>query len=348
MHVCKYLIKSTLKGVLDIIRRENGFLMNVVIVVILVLLVLLFGWLAFRAWRSRRGWLKWIGGILSSLLTLVFLLVTAVILLGFYKMNAAPYKYSDAEVKLAMTPEQIALGERYANGCTGCHATTGQLPLDGGSENLLAGSPLGSVYAPNLTPGGPLKDWTDTEIIRAIREGVRKNGQPLMVMPSEAFQHLSDDDVQAVVAYLRSQPAVEHQVPDRNLSVMAAIFVGAGMLPTSAQPPITAPVVAPQTGTVAYGEYLSRGFGCRDCHGPDLAGQPSNYQGPHGPNLTALVPNWTQENFLTLFHEGLDPQGNPVPADQMPWKEYQKVFTDEQLIDLYNYIHALPLTQSPK
>jgi mono/diheme cytochrome c family protein len=301
-----------------------------------------------RAWCSRRGWLKWIGGILSSLLTLVFLLVAVVISLGIYKMNVAPYKYSDAQVTIAATPEQLALGERYANTCTGCHSTTGQLPLDGGSDNFLDGSPMGVLYAPNLTPGGPLKDWTDTEIIRAIREGVKKNGQPLMVMPSEAFHHLSDEDVYAIVAYLRSQPAVDRQVPDRNLSLMAAIFLGAGMFPTSAQPPITAPVVAPQPGTVAYGEYLSRGFGCRDCHGPDLAGQPSNYQGPHGPNLTEIVPGWTQENFLTLFHDGIDPLGSPVPPNEMPWKEYQKVFTDEQLIDLFNYIHGLAPMESPK
>ena len=170
-----------------------------------------------------------------------------------------------------MTPEQIALGQRYAIGCAGCHSSTENLPLDGGKDNFLAGGPpLGSIYAPNLTPGGPLKDWTDAEIIRAIREGVDKDGRPLLIMPSRNLHGMSDADAQAMVAYLRSTPAVEREVPKTNLNALGAIIVASGMFPTSAQPPITGPVASPQPGTVANGEYVIST--CRDCHGQDLAG----------------------------------------------------------------------------
>jgi mono/diheme cytochrome c family protein len=319
-------------------------ILNVVSVLVLILLILLFGWLAWGLWHARNGSVRWLGGILSSLLTLVAAALTVVVLLGFYRMNVAPYKYSQADVEVAMSPEQIALGERYAHGCADCHSSSGNLPLDGSKENFLAGGmPLGVLYAPNLTPAGLLKDWSDADIARAIREGVNKDGQPLMIMPSSAFHALSDADVQALVAYIRSQPPVERDLPQRDLTALAAVFLGSGMFPTSAQPPITQPVSAPPPGSAAYGEYLTRAMGCRDCHGPNLEGM-SGDQGPAAPNLTVIVPNWSEENLMKLFRNGVDPSGNPV-SDEMPWKSYGKMFTDDQLKDLYAYLSTLqPIT----
>lgn len=319
-------------------------LFNIIVVLILGFLAFLLGWLAWRAWHAKRGWLKWIGGILSSLVTLLLVLLLGVILLGFYRMNVPPYKYTDTSFASDLTPEQIALGERFVNGCADCHSTTGSPPLDGSSANFLEdGPPLGVIYAPNLTPAGKLKDWSDVEIARAIREGVDKDGRPLYIMPSQAFHALSDADVAAIVAYIRSQPAVEHPTPERNLNFLAALMIGAGMVPSSAQPPITGPMVAPETGTAAYGEYISMSAGCRDCHGPNLeGGQPG--MGPIGPNLTLIVPSWTEENFINVFRQGVGPGGSPI-SDDMPWKSYSKMFTDDQLKDLYTYLHGLqPLT----
>ena len=82
-----------------------------------------------------------------------------------------------------------------------------------------------------MTPGGPLKDWSDGEIVRAIREGLDRDGRPLLIMPSDAFHHLSDDDVQNLVAYLRSQPAVQHATPARDMNLLGLILVGAGLFP---------------------------------------------------------------------------------------------------------------------
>ena len=110
---------------------------NILIMLVLVLLVVLFGWLAWRSWHARKTWVKWIAGILTSLLTLALAGVIAAVLVGFYRMNVPPYKYSQADIKVAMTPEQIALGERYAHGCAGCHSSSGSLPLDGSKDNFL-------------------------------------------------------------------------------------------------------------------------------------------------------------------------------------------------------------------
>jgi mono/diheme cytochrome c family protein len=314
--------------------------LNIFVVLLIGLVALFLGWLAWRAWHARRGWLKWIGGLLSSLATLLVVLLLGVILWGFYRMNVPPYRYSDTGVQVDMTPEQLALGARYANGCADCHSTTGSPPLDGSKDNFLEGGPpMGVLYAPNLTPGGKLKDWTDADIIRAIREGVDKDGKPLFIMPSQAFHAMSDADVAAIVAYLRSQPAVDRPVPERNLTVLAAVLIGAGMAPASPQPPITDPVVAPPMGTADYGEYITRVMGCHDCHGPNLGGGVPG-MGPVGPNLTMIVPTWTEEDLFNLFRQGVGPGGAAI-SDEMPWKTYNKIFTDDQLKDIYSYLHAL-------
>ncbi|RPJ38595.1 MAG: cytochrome c, partial [Chloroflexi bacterium] len=258
------------------------------------------------------------------------------------------YQYSVSDHKVAMTPENIARGERLAHLCADCHSTAGAPPLDGSKDNFVEGGPpVGVLYATNLTPGGPLKEWTDGEIMRAIREGVNKDGRPLMIMPSQAFKELSDQDTEAIVAYLRSQPAVNRDLPERDLNAVAAVFLGAGMFPTSAQPPVTIPVTGPAQGTPEYGRYLVSATGCKDCHGPDLAGLAASPDGnPGAPNLTVTVPSWQEAEFIAIFREGVNPSGRRI-GDGMPWKSYGAAFTDEELRDMYNYLHSLPKTETP-
>ena len=252
-------------------------IVNIVSLLVLVLLVVLFAWLATRAWRAKRAFVKWPGVILTGLLTLVFAAVTVVAVLGFVKLEAR-HANPVADLKVAGTAEQIARG-----GATGLGLR--RLPLaDARSavgrqhrEFIAGGPPLGVIYATNLTPGGPLQGWTDGEIVRAIREGIANDGRALIVMPSQAYRHLSDADVQALVAYLRSQPAVNNPQPARNMNILAALFVGAGLFPTSAQAPVgvvSAPPPVPPPSTAS--TWCSAG-GCADCHGAKLDGVPQQF-----------------------------------------------------------------------
>jgi hypothetical protein len=156
------------------------------IVQIVVALVLAVGaaWLALRAWRSRRGALvRWPGSILAGLLTLVLGLIVIVSSIGFSKVHAK-HDNPIQNVQVASSADQIARGERMAHLCQGCHSVSSNLPLNGGDENF--GGPFGTLYPPNLTPGGPLRDWSDGEVIRAIRQGIHKDGRALVVMPAVA------------------------------------------------------------------------------------------------------------------------------------------------------------------
>lgn len=313
---------------------------------LVILLAALFAWLATRAWRARSALVRWPGLALSGLLALALAVVAVVGLIGIYRLNVAPYRYTVSDVQVAMTPENIARGEKLAHICIDCHSSTGDLPLDGSAFDFLAdpsAPPVGSLWGPNLTSGGRLKDWSDGEILRALREGVGKDGRPLVIMTSQAFKYMSDEDAQALVAYLRSQPAVERDLPRRDLNLLGAIFFGAGLFPTSAQEPITAPVVAPAPGSEAYGEYLVYATGCRDCHGENLDGVVQN--GPPGlsaPNLLTSMPAWEEAKFLALFRSGKLPNGRGVDPMVMPWKSYGETFTDQDLKDIYNYLHGLP------
>jgi len=206
----------------------------------------------------------------------------------------------------------------------------------------IVGVLFGTIYAPNLTPTH-LGHWTDGEIIRAIREGVHRSGRSLIFMPSTAFRNLSDDDVQAIVAYLRSQPPVEPDTPPNRLNVLGAIGANFDDPETlqpifEAQPPVTEPVVAPPAGpTEAYGEYLAS-YTCPLCHGADLGGN----EAFRAPGLAGVGLTWTEEQFINFMRTGERPSGPPVDGELMPWEDLSKIFEDDDdLRAIFAYLGTL-------
>lgn len=326
-------------------------------VLILVVLIALFGFLTTRAWKLKNAMLKWGGVVITGLLTLIPTALLVLALRGFYLLNQQ-HANPVTDVQVAGTPAQVARGEQLAQVCVNCHTSNGQLPLSG--TNFAAKfdmPPLGTLYAPNLTPGGNIDDWTDGELMRAIREGVHKDGRSLLVMPAETFRNLSDEDVQAIVAYLRSQPATGGPIPTNRFNLFGALFLNLADFRT-AQPPVGS-VTAPSPGVTAeYGQYMVDIIGCRSCHGDQLQGKVDSGQPgpPPGPNLTAILPQWTEEQFMTLFNTGQLPGGGTVPLltlpsgfsePRMPWNEVRAATTDDELRAMYTYLHSLPLIEGP-
>ena len=317
--------------------------------VTLLLAVAVLGvWLISRSRRAANRIVKWVGLSVSSLVTLAVVLGLGAVSVGFYRIDFPRYHASAADIKVAGTPDQIARGARFAFLCASCHSAHGDPPLVG--HNFFTGPgvpPVGTMYAANLTPTGEIKDWSDGEIIRAIREGVHKNGRSLIVMPSEVFHNMSDSDVHAVVAFLRSQTAAGDPTPPTRLNVLGALFIAMG-LPTAAQPPITQPIVAPPEGTSAeYGKYLVSIAGCHVCHGEHLAGRVPGGQGPPaGPNLTMIVPKWTADGFVQTIRTGVDPVKHKL-TEEMPWQSISKFARDDDLAAIYAYLHGLTPVAGP-
>jgi mono/diheme cytochrome c family protein len=329
---------------------------DIVGILILVALIAVFGFLTSRAWKARKRWLKWIGVFFAGLVTLIPTLLLILALVGFAKLNER-FNNPVETIQVARTPAQIARGEKLANACASCHTPGSQPPLSGVNFGAKFGfPPMGVLYAPNLTPSGNIQDWSDGEIIRAIREGINKDGRSLLIMPAGNFRNMSDEDVQALVAYLRSQPPIGGPIPSTQFNVLGAIFTNLSDFRT-AQPPV-GHVTAPQAGTPEYGKYLVDVIGCRDCHGAQLQGKVDNGQpGPTpGPNLTQIVPKWTQEEFMAFFNTGTLPGGAKVPVltlpsgfsePRMPWTMVRATTTDEELKAMYAYLHNLQPVEGP-
>ena len=149
--------------------------------------------------------LRWAGYAFASIFGLVLIAVAAIWLLSSSKLNA---RAEGRPEHLAQpTPAQQADIEREARslGCFSCHG-------EGLRGNKMFDQPLiGTVWAPNLTLVAA--HASDQQLARAIRQGIGVDGRSLFVMPSEAFQHLSDQEVTALVAMIRGLPARERRRP---------------------------------------------------------------------------------------------------------------------------------------
>jgi mono/diheme cytochrome c family protein len=315
---------------------------NLIIWLIFILLAIGFAWLAIRAWRAKSPLTKWGGVVLGGLLALVTALVAVIAVPGLIRLylprgNPAP------DLQVAGTPEQVARGQHLAASfCASCHSATGELPLTGGLDLFSdIPIPLGSAWSANLTPAGRLADYTDGEIFRLLREGVDKDRRPLIMMGVVRVRNMSDEDLHAVIAFLRSQPAVENDVPmplDQP-NFLAAVMGGAGMLPP-AQPPVQGPIVAPPAAeTAEFGEYNVSFQDCRDCHGEDLRGGVEGQLPPIGPDL-AIVKGWTRDEFIATLRTGVDPSGHQL-SEAMPWRQIG-LLDDVELGAIYLYLKSLP------
>ena len=133
---------------------------------------------------------------------------------------------SAQQVPAAMTQAQkLERGEylTWICACNDCH-TPGTFYGAPDMERKLAGSELGWVgpwgtsYARNITPDAEtgIGNWSEDDIVKTIRTGQRADGTPVLPpMPWGMYAHMSDEDAYAVAAYLKSLPAVKHQVPDK-------------------------------------------------------------------------------------------------------------------------------------
>jgi mono/diheme cytochrome c family protein len=293
-----------------------------------------------RAWRSSRAAIKWSGTVAASLFTLIFAFASVASARGMF-LAYAPRGSAPPTLTVERTPERVARGEHIARAlCSSCHSTTADVPLTGG-KNLSeeAHMPLGDIVPFNLTPGGPLKTWSDGEIFRAVRNAADRDRHPLVVMSGQGVRNLSDDDVHSVIAYLRSQAPVESATAPERLSFISMIFAGAGMLPLdlSYRPEhIAAPAKGP---TAEYGQYVVGWAGCKECHGAELTGGGGGVL-PKGPNLR-VVKGWTRDQFIQTIRSGVDPFGKKLDPMMMPWKFLGRM-DDDELSAVHAYLTSLP------
>ncbi len=302
-------------------------------------------------------------------------LLVAAALVGFLALKKPAMRAPSAE-KIEATPERLARGryltENVAH-CVGCHSDAYfdrfAIPIKKGTEGQ-GGFPFdkglgvpGLVQAQNITsdPKDGIGAWTDGEVLRAVREGVNRDGQALFpMMPYEKFRALSDEDAKSILVYVRTFRPIAHAVAARRLDFPVNFLV------KFAPKPLDGPVAEPDPkDTVAYGKYLATIAGCGNCHTPiDSKGRPIPGQefsggwlmpGPWGrvvsANLTPDPDNYmgqaSREEFIDRFKslEGLDGDDAPVapPGKNtvMAWTRYARMTRDD-LGAIYDYLKTIP------
>jgi mono/diheme cytochrome c family protein len=313
--------------------------MNVVVLTLLIVVAALLAWCVVRCWRHDNVIRKWCGSGLAALLAVVACLIGVLMIAGLFKLHAREAAIPD--IKVAGTDDQIQRGRDVADGfCSGCHSRSGTL-TGGGDLGKDISIPIGSFVPTNLTPLGDLNHWSDGEIFRAIRNGVDADGHWLILMSYTNAGKLSDNDILALIAYIRSVPAAGEKTvnpPDR-LNPLGLAMLGAGLLPTG-KPVQTAAITAPAKGaTLQFGEYIISYQDCRECHGANLTGGVQGQLAPIGPGLS-LVKEWKLNEFIATMRNGTDPSGHQL-AKEMPWQAVGKM-DDEELAAIYTYLSHLP------
>ncbi|MBL7740628.1 MAG: c-type cytochrome [Chitinophagaceae bacterium] len=307
--------------------------------------------------RKFLKFLKWTGIAILSILLILYIVIE----LRQNRIFDAPYPV----VRATDDSLVIARGKALVYGpahCANCHAPKEmeeqvnkgiETPLSGG---LVFDLPIGEIYAKNITPDATgIGNMTDAEVARALRYGVRKDGRALFdFMP---FHNTSDEDLTAIISYLRSQPAVKHEVPENKMNLVGKAV--SAFLLKPAGPVGDVPVAVKRDTSALYGQYLANNVAnCRGCHtnrdlmtgafiGEDYAGglqfETATDSGTYyltTPNLTpdeatGRIVGWSQRQFIDRFRTG-----RLIKQTHMPWGPFGRM-SDDELKAIYNFLQTV-------
>jgi len=239
--------------------------------------------------------------------------------------------------------------------CGNCHTPKGPDGKAIAGKELSGGEPINSpvfhAVPANITPDKAtgIGNWTDAQIIDAIRNGKRPDGTIIgPPMPIGFYRGMSDTDVKAIVAYLRSVKPVSNKTEKSTYKIP---------LPPGYGPPVTHVADVPRSDHLAYGRYLATGLGhCMDCHTPAVQGRPdfsrigaggNPFGAPGGgvvisANLTPGNPNgianWTNQQVKEAITKGMRPDRPLVKLMAFDWYRHM---TNADLNDLIAFLRSL-------
>lgn len=308
---------------------------------------------------------RWQKGILASIVVLAALLAVAITATIGWRPFLGPRARPLTDRRFEPAPARLERGEylvRNVAGCLFCHSEVDTsvegLPVKAGAAG--AGRPFTAedmpwLVASNITSdaGTGAGSWTDDMLARAIREGVGHDGRALFpMMPYHNYRMMSDEDLAAVVTYIRSLPAVSRRHPATEIPFPP------GPLINAVPEPVTGEVPEPDTSTPERrGRYLATLASCADCHSPrteqgdyiagmDFAGgNVLKYEGARperaASNLTPSpngIPYYDEHLFIEVIRTGRA-RARQI-SDVMPWGHYRDM-TDEDLKAIFAFLRTL-------
>jgi mono/diheme cytochrome c family protein len=283
--------------------------------------------------------------IIGIILIVIIILLAAVVGYVFAQSNAflaKTYEVETVTIDIPTDEASITEGERIymSRGCGGCHGGDA-----GGNPTFIDSPALGTIGAKNLTRGAGGYEYTAEDYIRAIQHGIGHDGHALVIMPSQIWQRMPEDELANLVAFLMQHEPVDREIPQATYGIVGRALVAFNVLPFAAE------VIDHENAglldieaapSVEYGSYLS--LICADCHGANFAGQadPSDST-VFAPNLTPHVDGlgtWTLEDFTAALRQGVRPDGTQINPANMPWSNFS-FFNDTEIEAIYTYLQSL-------
>jgi mono/diheme cytochrome c family protein len=293
--------------------------------------------------RLLRKALRWTTVSLGFLFLLSLVAYSLVFWRTQQRLNAA-YPVETLPIQVPGDSAALARGEHIfrSRGCADCHGR------DLGGKMFLDNLALGRVAAPNLTGGngGLPADFGPADWLRVLKHGVNREGKPLVFMPSHETTQFSDKDLAELIAYCRSRPPVDKELPrPAKLGPVARLLLATGRLDLPAEridhTPRAVAEVTPAI-TVAYGAYLA--VACSGCHRENFQGGDPVAPGfPPVPNITATgrPGQWSEAQFIHALRTGIRPDGHRMRNEDMPW-QMTREFSDLELKAIRLHLLSLP------
>lgn len=293
-----------------------------------------------------RKLVKWLVRVLVVVVVVVGVLLAAAYVLSERRM-AKVYAIEPAVSPVSTDPGAVERGAHVATirGCRECHGP------DMASATFIDDPLVARLSGPNLTPAGPGGQFSDVDLVRAIRHGVGREGRSLLFMPSQEFSHLSDQDMGDLLAYLHNLPAVDRTPPENRIGPLGRVLFVAGKIPLLPAEVVDhdARPALPEAGpTAAYGAYLSGA--CMGCHGKAFSGGHIPGTPPDWPDAANLTPgpgglaDWSEADFSKALREGIAPGGRQLQTRYMPVSA-TKHLTDVEVSALFAFLRSLPAKQ---
>lgn len=265
--------------------------------------------------------LKWIGIAVGAIVIVALLVIFGV---SEYRWRET-FDVPAAQVVIPSDSASLALGRHVfeTRGCEGCHGQglAGKVFLDDPK--------IARLVAPNVPRA--IKAYSDADLVRLLRHGVRPNGRGVAAMPSAMFYHLDDTDLGALIAYVRSLPEPETVLPATSIRLLARVGLVIGQY--ELEPHVVArnrPRVRNGPDLAARGHYLAMSS-CTECHGQQLQG------GRTTPALS-IVRGYSAAEFARLMREGIPKDGRERPLMTRTARNRFSHFSDDEVHALYTFL----------